>query len=107
MLKRFPIILFFSVSIFSFNAFADEQTELQQAIRQLESAKQALIRAQQQAKNTKAQARFYFDYLKAQKEIDIVISGIHYYLNNDRAQPRDPRQLRTLSGDYEKMKAPK
>lgn len=104
MLKRFPITLFFSACLLSGNVFADEQAELEQAIRQLESAKQALVRAQQQAKGSNVKTRFYFDYLKARKEIDTVRTGIYHYLNNDRAQPRDPRDIRTLSGEYEKTR---
>ncbi|MDO5055668.1 MAG: RAQPRD family integrative conjugative element protein [Pasteurella oralis] len=104
MLKRFHLILCLSASLFSANLFADERAELEQAIRQLESAKQALVRAQQQAKGSNIKTRFYFDYAKARKEIDTVRSGIYYYLNNDRAQPRDPRVVRTLSGEYEKVR---
>ncbi|MDO5055640.1 MAG: RAQPRD family integrative conjugative element protein [Pasteurella oralis] len=107
MLKRFHLVLCLSASLLSANLFADEQAELEQAIRQLESAKQALVRAQQQAKGSNIKTRFYFDYAKARKEIDTVRSGIYYYLNNDRAQPRDPRAVRTLSGEYEKVRATK
>lgn len=104
MLKRFPIVLLFSVSLCSMHTFANEHAELEQAIRQLDSAKQALIRAQQQAGRSTVKTRFYFDYKKAKKEIDMVRSGIHHYLNNERAQPRDPQQIRTLSGEYERSR---
>ncbi|MGX3020368.1 integrative conjugative element protein, RAQPRD family [Ursidibacter sp. B-7004-1] len=104
MLKHFPIFLFLSAGLLSANTFADEQAELEQAIRQLESAKQALVRAQSQAKSTNIKTRFYFDYAKARKEIDMVRSGIHYYLNNDRAQPRNPGDVRTLTGEYERTR---
>lgn len=104
MLKPISAILIFSASLFSINAYAHEQAELEQAIRQLESAKQALIRAQQYTKDAKVKTRFYFDYAKARKEIEMIRSGIHHYLNNDRAQPRDPRTITTLSGEYEKTR---
>lgn len=107
MRKHFPISLFLSACLFSANVLADEQAELEQAIRQLESAKQALVRAKAQAKDSRVKTRFYFDYAKAKKEIDTVQLGIYYYLNNDRAQPRNPRDIRTLSGEYERTKASK
>ncbi|MGQ9444977.1 integrative conjugative element protein, RAQPRD family [[Pasteurella] aerogenes] len=80
-------------------AFADEQSELQQAIRQLESSKQALIRAEQQAK-VGLRSRVYFDYRKAQQEIQEIERGINQFINSSRSQPRDPSQIRTLTGDY-------
>lgn len=105
---RKSLIIFLFPALFAVPSFANEQAELDQALRQLESAKQALYRAQQQARQSskvQVKARFYFDYLKARQDIELVKEGIHHYLNTDRAQPRDPRQLKTLSGDYNKIRA--
>ncbi|QIA76791.1 RAQPRD family integrative conjugative element protein [Rodentibacter caecimuris] len=84
-------------------AYADETSELEQAMRQLESAKQALIRAQKSA-NAGLKSRLYFDYQKAHQDINTVKQGINLYINGDRAQPRDPRKLKSLSGYYDKLR---
>lgn len=106
-MRKITLFLLIS-SLFPPLSYASERAELDQALRQLESAKQALYRAQVQARQSsqvQVKERFYFDYLKARQDIDLVKSGIFQYLNNDRAQPRDPRQIRTLSGQYDKMRA--
>lgn len=82
-------------------AVASEQSELAQAIRQLNAAEQALMRAQNQAR-TEVKHRFYFDYPSARADINKVRSGINNYINSERAQPRHPKQLKNLSGDYER-----
>lgn len=84
---------------------ATEQAELDQAIRQLQSAKVALERANKAAQNIRVQERVYFDYVKAHQEIDLIIRGIKQYSNGNRAQPRDPRQVKTLTGEYDKVRA--
>ena len=80
---------------------ASEQSELAQAIRQLNAAEQALVRAQNQAR-TDVKHRFYFDYKAARADIHKVRTGIDNYVNSERAQPRNPKQLKSLSGDYER-----
>lgn len=104
-MRKTTLILLMS-SLFSLPNFtlANEQAELDQALKQLEAAKHALYRAQVQARSTNVKDRFYFDYIKARQDIDLVRSGISHYLNNERAQPRDPRQIRTLSGQYGKIR---
>ncbi|MFU2099425.1 RAQPRD family integrative conjugative element protein [Mannheimia haemolytica] len=84
---------------------ATEQSELDQAIRQLQSAKVALERANKATQNIRVQERVYFDYVKAHQEIDLIIRGIKQYSNGNRAQPRDPRQVKTLTGEYDKVRA--
>lgn len=86
-------------------ATATEQAELDQAIRQLQSAKVALERANKTAHHLRVQDRVYFDYAKARSEIDLIITGIKQYTNGTRAQPRDPREVRTLTGEYDKVRA--
>lgn len=85
-------------------ANATEQSELDQAVRQLQSAKIALERANKAAKHIRVQERVYFDYVKANQEIDLVIQGIKQYTNGNRAQPRDPRQIKTLTGEYDRVR---
>ena len=80
---------------------ATEQSELAQAIRQLNAAEQALVRAQAQAR-ADIKHRFYFDYQTARADIQKIRTGIDNYVNAERAQPRNPKQLKTLSGDYER-----
>ena len=82
-------------------AVASEQSELAQAVRQLNAAEQALMRAQNQAR-TEVKHRFYFDYPSARADINKVRSGINNYINSERAQPRNPKKLKNLSGDYER-----
>lgn len=82
-------------------AVASEQSELAQAVRQLNAAEQALMRAQNQAR-TEVKHRFYFDYPSARADINKVRSGINNYINSERAQPRNPKQLKNLSSDYER-----
>ncbi|HII3839974.1 TPA: RAQPRD family integrative conjugative element protein [Pasteurella multocida] len=82
-------------------AVASEQSELAQAIRQLNAAEQALTRAQNQAR-TEVKYRFYFDYPSARADINKVRIGINNYINSERALPRNPKQLKDLSGEYER-----
>lgn len=104
-MRKSLLILSFFLAIPVVNA--TEQAELDQAIRQLESAKKALDRANKVTNNLRVQERIYFDYKKAHQEIDLVIQGIKAYTNGNRAQPRDPRQIRTLTGEYDKVRANK
>lgn len=95
--------LFFSLFLcFSSWVVASEQSELDQVIKQLQSAKAALKRANSEASRHRVQERVYFDYAKAHQEISTVISGIQLYINGERAQPRDPRKMRALTGHYNK-----
>ncbi|WP_419851715.1 RAQPRD family integrative conjugative element protein [Actinobacillus pleuropneumoniae] len=98
-------IFLFSLTFSPAFSQASEQSELDQAIRQLESAKKALARAQNSAKSMQVKDRVYFDYAKARQDIDLIKLGIDRYINSNRAQPRDPRQIRTLSGAYDHVKA--
>lgn len=103
MRKTFLPVLIFLIS--SPLALATEQSELDQAMRQLDAAQQALARAHTAANSSKAKERIYFDYAQARRDIDLVKAGIARYINSNRAQPRDPRQIRTLSGEYDKVRA--
>ena len=65
------------------------------------STRNLLKRAQNQAR-TDVKHRFYFDYPSARADINKVRNGINNYINSERAQPRNPKQLKDLSGDYER-----
>lgn len=100
-----PIFLsFWILPINHIQASEFEQAELVQVIRQLESAKQALARANAKALKSGTSERVYFDYAKARQDIDLIKTGIDHYINSNRAQPRNPNQIRTLSGDYDRVK---
>ncbi|AWX14712.1 conjugal transfer protein [Mergibacter septicus] len=100
-MKKF-LLLSGCLLLYSPHLYASESAELAQAIAQLTAAEQSLIRAKEQ--NTDISTRFYFDYVKAMHEIQTVRHGIYRYLNNERAQPRDPNKLGTVSGLYEKRR---
>ncbi|MGV6989224.1 integrative conjugative element protein, RAQPRD family [Testudinibacter sp. P80/BLE/0925] len=100
MRKFIPYFILFMLTPF---AHANEQMELDQAIKQLNAAEQSLLRAQANA-NANISTRFYFDYSKARQDIATVRAGIHRYLNTNRAQPRPPTAIKELSGDYEKSR---
>lgn len=69
-------------------AFASpESTQLALALKQLNGVKASLERARKGA-DTDPQARYYFDYLQAQRDLDDVEAGIQRYLTPSRAQPR-------------------
>lgn len=102
-MRKSLLILSFCFAVPFVNA--TEQSELDQAIRQLQSAKAALARANKSVNNIRLQERVYFDYAKANSEIDLIISGIKQYTNGNRSQPRDPRKVRTLTGEYDKVRA--
>lgn len=102
-MRKLAFSILFTSFFFSVEVWASETAEIEQAKRQLESAKQALLRAEKSARNM-AKPRVYFDYRKAQQDITLIQQGLDRYLNSNRAQPRDPSRLRTLSGDYDKVK---
>ncbi|OOS00872.1 hypothetical protein B0187_00845 [Haemophilus paracuniculus] len=98
----FTLLLIASSAFYSPLSSASEQSELDQAKRQLEAARQALFRAKAEAERNRS--RVYFDYASANQDITLIQQGIDRYINSNRAQPRDPRQIRTLSGDYDKVR---
>lgn len=98
----FTLLLITSSAFYSPSSLASEQSELDQAKRQLEAARQALFRAKADAERNRS--RVYFDYARANQDITLIQQGIDRYINSNRAQPRDPRQIRTLSGDYDKVR---
>ncbi|HAV0429292.1 TPA: raqprd family integrative conjugative element protein [Klebsiella oxytoca] len=75
-----------------------ESTQLSLALKQLDSVKTSLERAQSNA-NTDPQSRYFFDYQQAQQDITTVEQGIRRYLSPARAQPR---AVQPLSASYQR-----
>ncbi len=75
-----------------------ESTQLVLALKQLDSVKNSLERAQSSA-SADPQSRYFFDYLQAQQDITAVEQGIRRYLSPARAQPR---AVQPLSASYQR-----
>ncbi|MDC9604388.1 RAQPRD family integrative conjugative element protein [Xenorhabdus griffiniae] len=100
-----PITLILTLSSFFANsAWAAEKDELALTMKQLKQIQASLERARTLA-NQDVSRRFYFDYLKASKDIETIRQGINRYLEPSRAQPIIPIQSQyQISGDYRKEK---
>ncbi|MCW2479906.1 RAQPRD family integrative conjugative element protein [Candidatus Symbiopectobacterium sp. NZEC135] len=68
---------------------ASEKDELALVMRQLEQLQAGLDRARVVA-NQNQDARFYFDYQQAMRDIATMKQGISTYLEPSRAQPTTP-----------------
>lgn len=75
-----------------------KSTQLALALKQLNSVKTSLERAQARA-STDPQSRYFFDYQQAQQDITAVEQGINRYLTPARAQPR---AVQPLSASYQR-----
>ncbi len=104
MQKLISFSLIFSTALWAGVSYASEQAELDQALKQLVSAQQALMRADKASRQTHIKNRVYFDYKQAHDDIYLIKQGIERYINSNRAQPRDPRLMRGLSGDYDRVR---
>ncbi|EDW2793174.1 raqprd family integrative conjugative element protein [Salmonella enterica] len=94
----------FLLLILPFPALASaspESTQLALALKQLNGVKASLDRARTSA-NTDPQARYYFDYPQAQRDLAAVEQGIQRYLTPSRAQPR---AVQPLSASYQREHA--
>lgn len=82
-------------------SFATETEQLTQAMRQLDAVKAALLRAKTEAslENRQVQKRAVFLYTQALNDVATMKQAIGDYLNPNRIQPRNPKQLKTLSVD--------
>ncbi|OWS77046.1 integrative conjugative element protein, RAQPRD family [Pantoea sp. VS1] len=76
---------------------ASEKDELALVMRQLDQVQAGLDRARVAANQTQ-DARFYFDYLQAKRDIATMKQGISAYLEPSRAQPAS-RQT-AVTGQY-------
>ncbi|WP_446924684.1 integrative conjugative element protein, RAQPRD family [Klebsiella pneumoniae] len=75
---------------------ASEKDELALVMRQLDQVQAGLDRARVVA-NQNQNARFYFDYQQATRDISTMKQGISTYLEPSRAQPSVPT---TVAGQY-------
>lgn len=75
---------------------ASEKDELALVMRQLDQVQAGLDRARVVA-NQNQNARFYFDYQQATRDISTMKQGISTYLEPSRAQPTVPA---TVTGQY-------
>jgi len=76
---------------------ASEKDELALVMRQLDQVQAGLDRARVVANQNGQDARFYFDYLSATRDITTMKQGIERYLEPSRAQPSVPM---SVSGQY-------
>ncbi|EBQ9598967.1 raqprd family integrative conjugative element protein [Salmonella enterica subsp. enterica serovar Carmel] len=95
------LFLLLTLSIGSQASACPESTQLALALKQLNGVKTSLDRARTSA-NTDPQARYYFDYPQAQRDLATVEQGIQRYLTPSRAQPR---AVQPLSASYQREHA--
>lgn len=76
-------------SLPAMQARASEKDELALVMRQLDQVQAGLDRARMVA-NQNQEARFYFDYQQASRDIATMKQGISTYLEPSRAQPSVP-----------------
>lgn len=76
---------------------ASEKDELALVMRQLDQVQAGLDRARVVANQTQ-DARFYFDYQQATRDITTMKQGISTYLEPSRAQPASPSS--SVTGQY-------
>lgn len=95
------LFLLLTLSIGSQASASPESTQLALALKQLNGVKTSLDRARTSA-NTDPQARYYFDYPQAQRDLAAVEQGIQHYLTPSRAQPR---AVQPLSASYQREHA--
>ncbi len=102
LLSPVPITLILTLSSFFANsAWAAEKDELALMMKQLDQIQASLERARTLATQDASRNRFYFDYLKASKDIETIRQGISSYLEPSRAQPVIPIQSQyQINGDY-------
>ncbi|HHE7226845.1 TPA: RAQPRD family integrative conjugative element protein [Escherichia coli] len=98
-----PLISLFALVVSAFGvlpAQAAEKDALALTLKQLDHIQASLERARIQA-NQDNHARFYFDYSRASREVEIIRQGIVRYLEPSRAQPTVPVNVaEPLRGDY-------
>lgn len=95
------VLLLIFVSFWVSANSTPESTQLALALKQLDGVKTSLDRARTSA-NTDPQARYYFDYPQAQRDLAAVEQGIQRYLTPSRAQPR---AVQPLSASYQREHA--
>lgn len=91
-----------SLFLFLPNALAGEKDELALVINQLGQIQDSLDRARIASVQNEQSERFFFDYLRATQDINIIKSGIEFYLAPTRSQPAVP----LFSGQYRQEHQP-
>ncbi|WP_336844118.1 RAQPRD family integrative conjugative element protein [Providencia rettgeri] len=103
MKRVFPLpaaLLLVAGAFVSVPAQAGEKDELALTLKQLEQVQASFERARIQA-NQENNARYYFDYTQASKDVELIRQGITRYLEPSRAQPSVPVNVaEPLRGDY-------
>ncbi|AUX71448.1 integrative conjugative element protein, RAQPRD family [Erwinia amylovora] len=93
-----PLLLLLMMSAMSvMPCQASEKDELALVMRQLDQVQASLDRARVVA-NQNQDARFYFDYQQATRDITTIRQGISTYLEPSRAQPSS--RSAAVSGQY-------
>ncbi|EQC2932913.1 RAQPRD family integrative conjugative element protein [Salmonella bongori] len=100
-MQHYSLILFLAAPLWTPVNASPESTQLALALKQLNGVKTSLDRARTSA-NTDPQARYYFDYPQAQRDLTAVEQGIQRYLTPSRAQPR---AVQPLSASYQREHA--
>ncbi|AUH01887.1 integrative conjugative element protein, RAQPRD family [Prodigiosinella confusarubida] len=99
-MRQSPGLCVLLLTIFGFSTFqtqASEKDELALVMRQLDQVQAGLDRARVVANQNDQNARFYFDYLSATRDITTMKQGIAHYLEPSRAQPSVPM---SVTGQY-------
>ena len=97
-MRHSQLFLLLTLPMWSLAWATPESTPLALALKQLNSVKTSLARAQTSA-STDPQSRYFFDYLQAQQDISAVEQGIRRYLAPARAHPR---AIQPLSASYQR-----
>lgn len=97
-MKKISLLTISTLSLWGAAIASPESTQLALALKQLDGVKTSLDRARTSA-NTDPQARYYFDYPQAQRDLAAVEQGIQRYLTPSRAQPRT---VQPLSASYQR-----
>ncbi|QLH61926.1 RAQPRD family integrative conjugative element protein [Serratia symbiotica] len=92
-----PLLLLLLAALPALHCQASEKDELALVMRQLDQVQASLDRARVVA-NQEQDARFYFDYQQATRDITIMKQGISTYLEPSRAQPSS--RSASVSGQY-------
>jgi len=74
---------------------AMEHAQLAALVRQLDLLERTAVHSASLARTERA--RYHFDYVRLQQDIERIRTGVRDYLTPQRAQPRDPV---ALIGDY-------
>ncbi|KMW72107.1 integrative conjugative element protein, RAQPRD family [Photorhabdus luminescens subsp. luminescens] len=98
--RLFSHSLFVLTILMSWPVLAGEKDELTTTLRQLDQVQASLERARVLAVQEGQADRFYFDYLRANRDLNIIREGINRYLTPSRAQPGISAAVLDVTGQY-------